>query len=649
MSVLAFAPRLQYLDADGIPRTGALANFYVTGTTTRANTYSDSGLTTPHANPVVQLSNGYFPPIYLDPAVTYKLVLTDSGGANAVTVDPLNATLTQAELGAILYPRTASEIAASVTPTYYYYPPGDVRRYGAVGDGSTDDATAVTRAANSGHAVVLEAGKTYLLSGWTALTPAGVLRITGNGATLKGPVAATNFLSPTTNFDIRGVTFDRWASVVSRLEAATGSFTDVAFIGNRCTNCTGRVFDIERPVEWYRIEGNDFDTCSGGYAVHIGANTYASQDTWTKGIVKGNRFKTLSASGTTSAAAILIYGREVEISGNVIDGVTQSGTGEAWGIYTKVRYGRVFDNYVNNVVPAGSGDNVGINIKGNTRTATGVPQGFANLVYGNHVRNIGVAGSKGSGIRVQTDDVHVYGNLVEDPGTNCYVSDESSVYRNVRIENNLGQYASLVAGTAGIRIEGYGKNVVATGNTILNATNGAVVTANFTSLTDAALIGNIFDGCTNNIVFDASAACTLDRLRIDDNVVNSGTVGVLFNGSAGTVSNLRLRGNDLARAATAVSGSLGTSATVSGNVGFLSGSATYDPASLVDGAGATTTVTCTGAVLGDLARASFSLDLQGITLTAWVSSANTVSVRFQNESGGTLDLASGTLRVTCER
>jgi hypothetical protein len=81
-------------------------------------------------------------------------------------------------------------------------------------------------------------------------------------------------------------------------------------------------------------------------------------------------------------------------------------------------------------------------------------------------------------------------------------------------------------------------------------------------------------------------------------------------------------------------------------VGGLVGSATYDPGSLNDGAGATTTVTVTGAALGDFVTGvSFSLDLQGITVTGWVSSSNTVSVRFQNESGGTLDLASGTLRV----
>lgn len=89
--------------------------------------------------------------------------------------------------------------------------------------------------------------------------------------------------------------------------------------------------------------------------------------------------------------------------------------------------------------------------------------------------------------------------------------------------------------------------------------------------------------------------------------------------------------------------------TESGTFRGLKGSATYDPGSLADGVGTTTTVTVTGAALGDYAYASFSLDLQGITITAWVSAANTVSVRFQNESGGTLDLASGTLRARVVR
>lgn len=79
----------------------------------------------------------------------------------------------------------------------------------------------------------------------------------------------------------------------------------------------------------------------------------------------------------------------------------------------------------------------------------------------------------------------------------------------------------------------------------------------------------------------------------------------------------------------------------------LTGSAVYNPASLADGAGLTTTVTVTGAALGDFVTAvSFNVDLAGMVLTGYVSAPNTVSVRFQNESGGgVLDLASGTLAV----
>ena len=81
----------------------------------------------------------------------------------------------------------------------------------------------------------------------------------------------------------------------------------------------------------------------------------------------------------------------------------------------------------------------------------------------------------------------------------------------------------------------------------------------------------------------------------------------------------------------------------------LRGSATYDPPSLADGAGVTTTVPVAGAALGDFARAAFSLDLAGLQLTAWVSAADTVSVRFQNGTGAIVDLGSGTLRVKVEK
>jgi hypothetical protein len=75
------------------------------------------------------------------------------------------------------------------------------------------------------------------------------------------------------------------------------------------------------------------------------------------------------------------------------------------------------------------------------------------------------------------------------------------------------------------------------------------------------------------------------------------------------------------------------------------GASVYNPPSLSDADGVTVDVTCLGARVGDFAVASFSLDLQGILLSALVSANNIVSVRLQNETGGTLDLGSGIIRV----
>src|SRR5580693_3509868 len=45
--------------------------------------------------------------------------------------------------GTMLYPRTSAEISARVTPANFAYPPGNPRRYGAVGDGVADDTAAL--------------------------------------------------------------------------------------------------------------------------------------------------------------------------------------------------------------------------------------------------------------------------------------------------------------------------------------------------------------------------------------------------------------------------------------------------------------------------------------------------------------------------
>lgn len=82
----------QVLDANGNPYAGAKAYTYLTGTSTPQATYSDSGLTTPHANPVVADAAGRFPAIYGPTTNDYKLVLKTSADVTIETYDPVQMT-----------------------------------------------------------------------------------------------------------------------------------------------------------------------------------------------------------------------------------------------------------------------------------------------------------------------------------------------------------------------------------------------------------------------------------------------------------------------------------------------------------------------------------------------------------------------------
>ena len=75
------------------------------------------------------------------------------------------------------------------------------------------------------------------------------------------------------------------------------------------------------------------------------------------------------------------------------------------------------------------------------------------------------------------------------------------------------------------------------------------------------------------------------------------------------------------------------------------GSTAWDPGSIGDGNEEATTVTVTGAELGEQAIASFSLDVSDLVLDAQVTASNTVTCVLANNTGGAIDLASGTVYV----
>lgn len=81
------------------------------------------------------------------------------------------------------------------------------------------------------------------------------------------------------------------------------------------------------------------------------------------------------------------------------------------------------------------------------------------------------------------------------------------------------------------------------------------------------------------------------------------------------------------------------------NRGYLEAVAAYTPGTLTAGQVVTTTVTVAGLESGDYADVYFSLPLQGVVLTAWVSSFQTVTVQFYNPNSTSKTLAAGNIRI----
>lgn len=169
----------------------------------------------------------------------------------------------------------------------------------------------------------------------------------------------------------------------------------------------------------------------------------------------------------------------------------------------------------------------------------------------------------------------------------------------------------------------------------------------------------IRDNYFENIGYDAildfnTATRQSTRVLIDGNILNNVgyrdfTTFTLFRTTFASTDVARIGPNNVWRNVDTTKD--GTQLIMDGSDGSvpisnLSAFITWNPGNIADGAFETTTVTVTGARVGDFAQATFSVVLtDGMWLSAKVSADNTVTVTLHNESGGSSNLASGTLRV----
>ncbi len=211
--VLCPVPILQFFSNDGNPAVGGSVLTQIGGS--NAATYQDVGLTTPLPNPIplnsrgeVSTSFGASAQCFLTPNQVYTFTLFDANGNQlwvATYVNGVQVDLTQASLGAILWPYDARFDGAPVVDTGWIY--GDPRRFGAIGDNATDDTVALNAWASGGGSLILP-DLTFLIT--DAITLVSDTHIIGcDGSTVHQSVADKSIFTNTngSNIDIEAVHF----------------------------------------------------------------------------------------------------------------------------------------------------------------------------------------------------------------------------------------------------------------------------------------------------------------------------------------------------------------------------------------------------------------------------------------------------------
>ena len=111
---LIYKPNIQAIDANGDPYSGAKLYVYDATTTDDQETFSDSALTTPNANPLIADSAGIFGPLYLGTTgKNYKISVDTSADVNIPSLSQDN--ISPSADPSINTVKTASTSRASTT------------------------------------------------------------------------------------------------------------------------------------------------------------------------------------------------------------------------------------------------------------------------------------------------------------------------------------------------------------------------------------------------------------------------------------------------------------------------------------------------------------------------------------------------------
>lgn len=286
-------------------------------------------------------------------------------------------TLSQGTIGALLYPRTAAEISAGVTPTNYFYPPGHVYRYGTnTTPGTTDMATALQSAITANDLVYVPPETLAIAS---AVTVRSNVRIYGAGkkSLLKVSTAGTyNVLDiasgDLSNFAVYDLAFDGALNYPANSQTYKQTMSNV----NAAIRLKPDTMANVRIVGCYfnQLSGHSVETNTDGATDVVIRDNY---------FYKGGYQNSVIRCRTPSAVSDSVRLKRFKISGNTIDTCGP----QAWYDPSKEDYCASADAIL---VDKGLGCEVsGNTIKNSSSIGIRIEQSNASIVVGNVIDEAG--------------------------------------------------------------------------------------------------------------------------------------------------------------------------------------------------------------------------------------------------------------------
>lgn len=313
----------------------------------------------------------------------------------------------------------------------------DVTKFGAVGDGVTDDTAEVKAAIRASQALniptIFPLG-TYSLSTWTSEVLTDDIRIDGEGATLVG-VSGQNFIAIPNGIsvDLQSLKFQTWlapiflqdsasshesvivrqctfsscfAALTDTSEGGVESVDKVVFADNEVSNCSRGLFIRPSNIVLAIVADNTFKSIShtsSTSAICLSGNTW---ETTGQIRVLNNYIESVASSASDlDTHGVLAYGENVQIVGNTVKNVTNGNNGDnAEGIYIKVKKGVIANNLL---IDAGTQSY--IHCKGNPSPGA---DGEDLIVYGNHCEQVSTTYGY-TGIWVERSRSQVFANRIK--------------------------------------------------------------------------------------------------------------------------------------------------------------------------------------------------------------------------------------------